>query len=131
MNLEKIGLFNGWQLIQAAINTRRIEDRAKLFILFGEIGLVYPGITTAPDSELAWVCEALYWQGKSDDHAMAHSEMAQKAHTSELYTQELFSENEKLRAENTHLRTALKLEHDYAARPEVTQLLGGPGDKAE
>lgn len=125
---------NEWQQIATAANghiTGVLRQWHSLQQAIDKTGLVLPGDT--PARELKWVCEALYWQHRSDEHSVAAGAHAEAAHKQEVYTQELFAENERLKTENNHLREALKLEAAYAARPDVPlpQVLAGPLDKPE
>ncbi len=81
-------------------------------------------------SELKWLCQALYWEHRADQFAAACGMAEQRAQEQEKYTQELFAENEKLRADYDHLQAAFKLQTAYAAS-EVPPSLAEPIDKPE
>jgi hypothetical protein len=124
-----------WQQIAAAANGQvsgTLAEWPSLQRAIDKTGIILPGDTSG--RELKWCAEALYWQNRADEFATAAGSHAEAAHNQEIYTQELFQETERLKAENTSLREALKLESAYGARPgppPAPDVLGGPNDGPE
>ena len=105
--------------IQAAASGRisgTLAEWPYLKAVLDKVGFVLP--LTTPASELRWCATAVYWQARADQFADSLGRMGEELH--------------QMKIERDQLKEALRLESNYAARPEPPPLvLGGPQDQPE